>query len=89
MSQFIWILVLAAIASVASAQTPANPLPKTLIVTHKLPEFGDLKRKTFEQQVIQLALEKTQHKVGAFEMVPERSKNAGKNKGAHHARHTI
>jgi hypothetical protein len=70
MSQFIWILVLAAIASVASAQTPANPLPKTLIVTHKLPEFGDLKRKTFEQQVIQLALEKTQHKVGAFEMVP-------------------
>lgn len=62
--------MLAAIASIASAQTPADPPPKTLIVTHKLPDFGDLKRKTFEQQVIQLALEKTQLKTGAFEMVP-------------------
>lgn len=70
MSQFLWILVLAAIASIAGAQTPADPPPKTLIVTYKLPDFGDLKRKTFEQQVIQLALEKTQKKVGAFEMVP-------------------
>lgn len=65
-----WIIVLAAIASIANAQTPADPPPKTLIVTHKLPEFGDLKRKTYEQQVIELALEKTQQKVGAFEMVP-------------------
>lgn len=65
-----WILVLAAIASIANAQTPADTPPKTLIVTHKLPEFGDLKRKTYEQQVIELALEKTQQKVGAFEMVP-------------------
>lgn len=70
MSQLIWILVLAIFASVASAQAPANPPPQTLVVTHKLPDFGDLKRKTFEQQVIQLALEKTQKKVGAFEMVP-------------------
>lgn len=62
--------MLATIASIASAQTPENPPPKTLIVTHKLPEFGDLKRKTFEQQVIELALEKTQKKIGAFEMVP-------------------
>ncbi|MDO8342470.1 MAG: transporter substrate-binding domain-containing protein [Cellvibrio sp.] len=70
MRRFIWILVLAAIASIASAQTPADPHPKTLIVTHKLPEFGDLKRKTYEQLVIELALEKTQQRVGAFEMVP-------------------
>ncbi|MGV8836932.1 hypothetical protein [Cellvibrio sp.] len=65
-----WILVLAAIASIANAQTPADPPPKTLIVTHKLPEFGDLNRKTYEQQVIELALEKTRKKVGAFEMMP-------------------
>lgn len=65
-----WILALAAIASITSAQIPETPPPKTLIVTHKLPEFGDLKRKTYEQQVIELALEKTQQKVGAFEMVP-------------------
>lgn len=65
-----WILVLAVIASIAEAQTPADPPPKTLIVTHKLPEFGDLNRKTYEQQVIELALEKTQQKVGAFEMMP-------------------
>lgn len=70
MRQFIWILALATIAGITSAQAPAEPLPKTLIVTHKLPEFGDLKRKTFDQQVIQLALEKTQQKIGAFEMVP-------------------
>ena len=62
--------MLAAIASSASAQTPAEPSTKTLIVTHKLPEFGDLKRKTYEQLVIELALEKTQQRVGAFEMVP-------------------
>lgn len=65
-----WILILATIASITNAQAPANPAPQTLVVTHKLPDFGDLKRKTFEQQVIQLALEKTQKKVGAFEMVP-------------------
>lgn len=70
MSRFIWIFLLATIASSASTQTPDNPPPKTLVVTHKLPDFGDLKRKTFEQQVIQLALEKTQQRVGAFEMVP-------------------
>jgi hypothetical protein len=65
-----WILVLAAIASIASAQGSADPQPKTLIVTHKFPEFGDLKRKTFEQQVIELALAKSQKKVGSFKMVP-------------------
>ncbi|HCS66061.1 MAG TPA: hypothetical protein DIW64_19420 [Cellvibrio sp.] len=70
MRRFIWILVLATIASITSAQTPADPHPKTLIVTHKLPEFGDLKHKTYEQLVIELALEKTQQRVGAFEMVP-------------------
>ena len=70
MSRFIWILVLAAIASIASAQTPAEPSQKTLIVTHKLPEYGDLERKTYEQLVIELALEKTRQRVGAFEMVP-------------------
>lgn len=70
MSRFIGILLLAIIAGFASAQTPMEPAPKTLIVTHKLPEFGDLKRKTYEQLVIELALEKTQQRVGAFEMVP-------------------
>jgi len=62
--------MLAVIALSASAQPPADATPKTLIVTHKLPEYGDLTRKTYEQQVIELALEKTQQKVGAFEMVP-------------------
>jgi len=70
MNQFIWILALVTIASIASAQTPVNPPPQTLVVTHKLPEFGDLKGKTFEQQVIQLALEKTQTKSDSFEMKP-------------------
>lgn len=71
MSRFIWILVLAAITCIVNAETPADPpTTPTLVITHKLPEFGDLKRKTFEQQVIALALEKTQQKVGAFEMVP-------------------
>lgn len=69
MYRFFWILLAATVLG-ASTQASADTQPKTLIVTHKLPEFGDLKRKTFEQQVIQLALEKTQPKVGAFEMVP-------------------
>lgn len=62
--------MLATITSFASAQTPVEPSSQTLIVTHKLPEFGDLKRKTYEQLVIELALEKTQQSLGAFEMVP-------------------
>src|SRR5688572_10667287 len=70
MNQFIWVLLLITIASVVSAQAPANPSPHTLAVTHKLPEFGDLKGKTFEQQVIELALEKTQTKSDSFEMMP-------------------
>jgi len=70
MYRFIQILVMAVITPVITPLALADAAPKTLVVTHKLPEFGDLKRKTFEQQVIQLALEKTQKKVGAFEMVP-------------------
>lgn len=70
MRQFIWIVLLVTIASVTSAQTSASSSPETLVVTHKLPEFGDPKRKTFEQHVLQLVLEKTQKKTGAFELVP-------------------
>ena len=70
MRRFIWILLATTIAITTNAQPPADTPSKTLVVTHKLPEFGDLKRKTFEQQVLQLALEKTQEKTGAFEMIP-------------------
>ncbi len=70
MHRLFWILVLAVTVPGAGLLAATDIAQKTLIVTHKLPEFGDLKRKTFEQQVIQLALEKTQQKVGAFEMVP-------------------
>ena len=74
MFSFLAIFVVATIAIGASAQTlaqtSANSLSQPLIVTHKLPEFGDLKGKTFEQRVIQLALEKTQTKSNPFEMVP-------------------
>lgn len=70
MQKFICLLILTFVALSASAQPPADNIPKTLIVTHKLPDYGDLTRKTYEQQVIELALEKTQQKVGAFEMVP-------------------
>lgn len=70
MPRFIQILVLAAIAFASiqgQAQTDAT---QTLVVRYKHPDFGDLNRKTYEQQVIQLALEKTRPKVGAFELVP-------------------
>lgn len=70
MCRFIGILILAAIATAANAQTPANKPLKPLVVKYKLPDFGDLTRKTFEQRAIQLALEKTSQKVGTFEMVP-------------------
>lgn len=70
MHKLFWILILTVIVPGAGTLAATDIAQKTLIVTHKLPEFGDLKRKTFEQQVIQLALEKTQQKVGAFEMVP-------------------
>lgn len=70
MQKFICLLILTFVALSASAQPPADNIPKTLVVTHKLPDYGDLTRKTYEQQVIELALEKTQQKVGAFEMVP-------------------
>lgn len=66
----LWLLVLTLITANIYAQSSVATAQKPLVVTHKLPDFGDLKRKTFEQQVIQLALEKTQKKVGAFEMVP-------------------
>lgn len=70
MPRFIQILLLAAIAFASiqgQAQTDAT---QTLVVRYKHPDFGDLNRKTYEQQVIQLALEKTRPKVGAFELVP-------------------
>lgn len=74
MYRFFAVLLVAALAIGAgaqpSAQISSTQLTKPLIVTHKLPEFGDLKGKTFEQQVIQLALDKTQPDSGAFEMVP-------------------
>lgn len=56
------------VASIASAQVPVDASPQTLIVTHKLPAFGDLNRKTFDDRVIELALQKTQLKAGAFEL---------------------
>lgn len=69
MRQFLWILLPLALSLTANAQTePAAT--QALVVTHKLPEFGDLKRKTFDRQIIQLALEKTQGKTGGYEMVP-------------------
>lgn len=68
--KYIWMLLSAVITLGANGQQTANPAPETLIVTHKLPEYGDLTRKTYEQQVLELALEKTQKKTGAFEMVP-------------------
>ena len=69
MHRFIWVLlafssVLTAHAQVAQIVTPP------LAVSYKHPEFGDLERKTFEQQIIELALEKTQGKMDAFDMVP-------------------
>jgi hypothetical protein len=74
MYRFIAIFVVTIIASGANAQppvqTPPTSLPRPLIVTHKLPEFGDLKGKTFEQRVIQLAMEKTRTKTDFYEMVP-------------------
>lgn len=69
MRRFLWILLPLALSLTANAQTePAAT--QALVVTHKLPEFGDLKRKTFDRQIIQLALEKTQGKTGGYEMVP-------------------
>jgi ABC-type amino acid transport substrate-binding protein len=74
MYRFIAIFVATIIAIGASAQppapTPSQPLPKPIIVTHKLPDFGDLTGKTFELRVIELALEKTQTKNDFFDMVP-------------------
>ena len=69
MRRFLWILLTLALSQTANAQVePATT--QALVVTHKLPEFGDLKRKTFDRQIIQLALEKTQGKTGGYEMVP-------------------
>ncbi|HSC68369.1 MAG TPA: transporter substrate-binding domain-containing protein [Cellvibrio sp.] len=77
MHRFIWILMVTALATVTHAQSPAaayeppaTDQAETLIVTHKRQEFGDPNRKTFEQLVLQLALEKTRQKTGEFEMVP-------------------
>lgn len=74
MYKFFNLFAVAIIALGANAQSPAQTPPTTMphpvIVTHKLPEFGDLQGKTFEQQVIQLALEKTRTSDGSFEMVP-------------------
>lgn len=70
MHRFICILVAAMLTTLTHAQAPVAAHPETLVVTHKRPEFGDPNRKTFEQLVLQLALEKTQQKTGGFEMVP-------------------
>tara|TARA_R100000656_G_scaffold67598_1_gene51169 strand:+ start:82 stop:972 length:891 start_codon:yes stop_codon:yes gene_type:complete len=70
MQRFIGAMLLAIMVITANAHSLEKPLQKPLVITHKLPEFGDLKRKTFDRQIIQLALEKTQGKTGAFEMVP-------------------
>lgn len=72
MYRFIALFVITIIASGAYAQPSLQTPPplNSLIVTHKLPEYGDLKGKTFEQQVIQLALEKTRTKDDSFEMMP-------------------
>lgn len=67
---FFWLLISTAVVAFAHAETPADAPPEILVVTHKRAEFGDLDRKTFEQSVIQLALEKTRGKTGTFEMVP-------------------
>jgi hypothetical protein len=74
MYKFFTIFVVAIFAFGANALSPAQVSPKSsqqpLIMTIKLPDYGDLKGKTFEQQVIQLALEKTQTNHDFFEMVP-------------------
>lgn len=71
---FLWLLLSTTIVAYTYAETPtktpAEALPEPLVVTHKLPEFGDLNRKTFEQRVIQLALEKTLANSTRFEMTP-------------------
>jgi hypothetical protein len=69
MYKFTWILISLAMALSASAQTDTPAVPP-LVVAYKYPEFGDLKRKPFGQQVIELALEKTQGKSDSFEMIP-------------------
>ncbi len=71
MRRFLWILVSAIIATSSHAEPAVDTAAtKTLVITLRLPDFGDLKRKTFEQQLIELALEKTQGKTGAYEMMP-------------------
>lgn len=64
-------LLLSAAAALASLQVQAQTdATQALVVRYKHPDFGDLNRKTYEQQVIHLALEKTRPKVGTFELVP-------------------
>jgi hypothetical protein len=67
---FLWILILAPMIAPVRADTSKSAPSETLVVTYKRSEFGDTTRKTFEQSVIELALEKTNGKTGAFEMVP-------------------
>ncbi len=77
MYRFFSIFVVTLIAFGANAQLPAQTpaasspeLSKPVIVTHKLPSYGDLKGKAFEQKVIELALEKTSTSDNPIEMVP-------------------
>lgn len=67
---FLWILILAPMIAPVQADTNKSAPSETLVVTYKRSEFGDTTRKTFEQSVIELALEKTIGKTGTFEMVP-------------------
>lgn len=48
----------------------ASDATQTLVVSYKQTNYGDLRRETYEQKLIELALEKTQQKVGAIELVP-------------------
>lgn len=66
----IQILMLAMLVFASTQPRAQTDATQTLIVRYKHPDFGNLNRKTFEQKLIELALEKTQQKVGAFELVP-------------------
>ncbi|HSX51127.1 MAG TPA: hypothetical protein VLF09_09235 [Cellvibrio sp.] len=72
MRRFFGVLISAVIAASSHADVATSattdPATKPLVITLKLPDFGDLKRKTFEHQLIELALQKTQGKTGGFEM---------------------
>lgn len=70
MCRFFWLLISAVLAAYSHAATADDTAPERLVITMKFPDFGDLRRKTFEQQLIELALEKTRGKTGSYEMVP-------------------